>query len=72
MADEMVDVLPRDQIPAIFQPRFVPADRAKIAPDARVLGFAHGGDAHAYATNLMDGHEIVNDTIGGQRIAATW
>ncbi len=71
-AAEIVDVLPRDQIPAVFAPQFVPADRAKIAASASVIGYAHGGAAHAYALNLLNGHEIVNDVVGKRKIAATW
>lgn len=69
---KIVDVLPRDQIPAVFAPRFVPADRAKISASAYVIGYAHGGAARAYALNLLNGHEIVNDLVGGRKIAATW
>ena len=71
-ADEIMDVLPRDQIPAVFAPQFVPADRAMIAASASVIGYAHGGAAHAYALNLLNGHEIVNDVVGKRKIAATW
>lgn len=72
-SDDIVDVLPRDQIPAVFAPRFVPASRAGIKPEAHVIGYAaRGGEAHAYALNLLNGHEIVNDVVGGQKIAATW
>ena len=70
--DEIVDVLPRDQIPAVFAPQFVPADRAMIAASASVIGYAHGGAAHAYALNRLNGHEIVNDVVGKRKIAATW
>jgi hypothetical protein len=64
--------LPQDHFPAILRPRFVPAGRARIAPDAPVFGVAADGEAHAYALRLLDGHEIVNDTVGRHRIVATW
>ncbi len=70
--DQIIDVIPRDRIPAIFRPTFVPASAAKIPPDARVIGYTDQGEAHAYALNLLNGHEIVNDVVGGQKIAATW
>ena len=71
--DEFVDVLARDQIPAVFAPQFVPADRAKIAASAYVIGYAaRGGESHAYALNLLNGHEIVNDVVEGRKIAVTW
>lgn len=71
-SDGLVDVLPKDRIPAIFAPVFVPAARARIRTDAYVIGFAHAGEAHAYSLNLLDGHEIVNDTVGGAPVAVTW
>jgi len=70
-AGDLPDGLPREQILAVFDPTFVPAKGAKIAPGAFVVGYAHGGEAHAYARNLLNPHEIVNDIVGGQRVAIT-
>ena len=64
--------LPRDEIPAVFAPVFVPAGRAQVAATAFVLGVARGGDQHAFALRLLDGHEVVNDTLGGAPLAVTW
>ena len=41
-------------------------------PDEPVLGVALGGEAVAYSLWYLDGHEIVNDLVGGTPIAATW
>lgn len=71
-SDVPVRLLPRDAIPAIFEPKFVSASAAKMPPDAEVIGVAFGDDARAYSINLLDGHEIVNDVVGGHKIAATW
>ncbi len=68
----LLDGLPQDAIPALFAPRFVAAERARIAPGAFVFGYANGGEAHAYALNLLDGHEVVNDVVGARAVAATW
>ena len=65
-------VLPRDAIPAIWDPQFVAAADADMPSDAEVIGVAFEGEAHAYSINLLDGHEIVNDVVGGRKIAATW
>ena len=65
-------LLERDAIPAIWDPVFVSAEEANMPDDAEVIGFAHNGEAHAYSLNLLDRHEIVNDVVGGLRIAATW
>jgi hypothetical protein len=72
---EIVTLLPRDAIPAILDPKplLVPAGSARgIRDDARVLGVALGGDAHAYPIVFLSWHEIVNDVVGGRAIAATW
>ena len=65
-------LLPRGGIPAIFDPEFVPADRADIDEDAWVLGVYHNGEAKAYSLNLLNHHEVVNDEVGGAPVAAVW
>ncbi len=65
-------VLPRDGIPALFRPRFVPAEEVQIADGAHVIGVSIGGESRAYSINLLDNHEIVNDVVGGRPIAVTW
>ncbi|MCH7904744.1 MAG: DUF3179 domain-containing protein [Armatimonadetes bacterium] len=69
---DLAILLPRDGIMAIWDPVFVSAAEANMPDDAEVIGFVHNGEAHAYSINLLDGHEIVNDVVGGERIAATW
>ena len=67
-------VLRPDGIPAILKPVFMTAAEADAVylPDEPVLGVAVGGEARAYSLWLLDRHEIVNDTVGGRAIAATW
>lgn len=71
---DIVTLLPRDAIPAIDDPRFYSAAEAdaEYAPDELVLGVSLNGDSRAYSTGLLSRHEIVNDTVGGQKIAVTW
>jgi len=71
---EIVTLLPRDAIPAIDHPRFYSAAEAgaEYEPDERVLGVSLNGESHAYSTSLLNSHEIVNDTVGGRKIAVTW
>ncbi len=71
---EIVTLLPRDAIPAIDDPLFYPTSEAdaEYAPDERVLGVSLNGESHAYSISYLDRHEIVNDTVGGRRIAVTW
>lgn len=65
--------LPKDAIPAIDTPRFLPAANATLVhPDEPVLGVVIDGQARAYPTWTLNGHEIVNDEIGGTAFAVTW
>jgi len=72
--DPMYMVLPPDAIPSIDDPVLIPVDEVgdRAHPDEPFLGFVHNGEAHAYSTWLLEGHEIVNDEVGGKAIAATW
>ncbi len=73
---EIVTLLPRDAIPAIFDPEFMTIEeiqqRQSLQDEEPVLGFEHNGEAHAYSVLQLDRHEIVNDVVGGRAIAATW
>jgi hypothetical protein len=72
--DPMYMVLPLDGIPSIDDPELIPVGEVgeRAHPDEPFLGFVHNGEAHAYSTWLLEGHEIVNDAVGGKAIAATW
>ncbi len=71
---EIITLLPRDGIPAIDNPEFITIDEADEAydPDELVIGVAFNGEARAYSVPLLSNHEIVNDTVGGEKIAVTW
>lgn len=70
----IVTLLPRDGIPAIDDPEFLDATQAdeEYAPEELVIGVDFNGDARAYSIPLLSSHEIVNDTVGGEKIAVTW
>ena len=70
--DEIRTLLPFDAIPAITDPKFVSASAARLEADAPVIGVTLNGESHAYSLYLLNGHEIVNDVVGGQNIATTW
>ena len=70
--DEIRTLLPFDAIPAITDPQFVSASAVKLDPDAPVIGVTFNGESHAYSLYLLNGHEIVNDVVGGLKIATTW
>jgi len=64
---------PRDGIPAIDHPKFVPAANARfLRGNDRVLGVNHNGVAKAYPIGILNWHEIVNDDFAGKPVAVTW
>ncbi len=65
-------VLPRDAIPAIFNPEFEPAAKARLADYELVIGVVGENEQRAYPTWQLDRHEIVNDLFEGRPIAVTW
>lgn len=46
----------------------------QVTDNELVLGVVTGGKARAYPINMLTGpsREIINDTLGGRAIAATW
>ena len=70
--DPIHTLLPFDAIPAITHPLFVPTAKAKLDADAPVIGVNFNNESHAYSLYLLNGHEIVNDVVGGKKIATTW
>ena len=65
-------LLPRGGIPAIDHPQYVSADQASITDSAYVFGIVIEGQPVAYSLNLLNSHEIVNDTVGKTNFAAVW
>ncbi len=62
-----------DRIPAIDEPQMLPASQADFMADEElILGVTAEGEARAYSLWHLDRHEIVNDWLGGDPIAATW
>lgn len=70
--DPIVQLLDRDAIPAIRNPRFAASSKASLRPDEKVLGVVIGGEAHAYPLIDLDRHEVVDDVVAGTPIAASW
>lgn len=71
--DRVYSLIQPDRIPAIDEPQLVPAAQADfMADDELVLGVVRAGIAKAYSLWHLDRHEIVNDWLGEQPIAATW
>ena len=64
----------RDGIAALDDPKFLTAAQAKglWSSSDRVLGLHFNGEAKAYPIRIMDGHEVVNDRVGGRPVLVTW
>ena len=63
-------VCPRGCIPALDQPAVTDAKGGAWYPDDDlVFGIVVGRQARAYPRNIMEVHEMVNDTLGGRHIA---
>lgn len=73
-AREIKIVLEKDAIPAILNPQFLSVAEAidVYHDDELVLGVEIDGEAHAYSIAWLSRVEIVNDVVGGRKIAATW
>ncbi len=63
-------ICPRGCIPALDQPAVTDAEGGSWYPDDDlVFGVVVGRQARAYPKNIMEVHEMVNDTLGGRSIA---
>lgn len=64
---------PKDGIPALTHPKFVPAGAAAfMSDDDRVLGIVIGKEARAYPLRILNWHEVVNDNVGQRPVAITY
>jgi hypothetical protein len=65
---------PKDGIPSIDNPKFVsPADASKFLDDNEPgIALEVGSTARFYPFQILVWHEIVNDTIDGQRLLVTY
>lgn len=64
---------PRDGIPAIDKPQFLPAEKTKyLKASDRVLGLSRNNISKVYPISIMNWHEIVNDELGDEKIVVTF
>jgi hypothetical protein len=64
---------PKDGIPAIDRPLFLPVATPPGLDDREpVIGFGVGEDLRAYPLRYLLWHEIVNDEVGGVPVAITY
>lgn len=70
---EIWDIIARDRIPSIDDPKFIPIGDETDIPDREpVVSLVINGDARAYPLRIMMWHEIANDTVGGVPVAVTY
>ena len=71
---DIVTLLDFDAIKAIDNPEFLSPDEVgdTYRPNEKVIGVSIDGDSRAYSVPMLSRHEIVNDTVGGVKIAVTW
>jgi len=64
----------KDCIPSIDNPEFWSASAAEdfLTDDDVVLGIIYKDEARAYPMRILDRHEIVNDTIQGDRVLISY
>ena len=62
-----------DGIPDLRRPSFLEAaDAGHMRPDDRVFGLEINGDIRAYPLRVVNAHEMVNDSVGGEPISLMW
>ena len=71
---KLITLLPKDAIPAIFDPSFIDAEAAnrQLVDTDLVIGVTVNGEHRAYGVAFLSAHEVVNDVVGGRAIAVTW
>ena len=62
----------RDGIPALVDPKVVPAGEAPWRDDQIVMGVSRNGESRAYPIALLNWHELVNDKLGGEPILVSY
>lgn len=67
---EVIKVLERDVIPAIYAPTFT-TDPA-LDPSEEVIGVVVNGEARAYPLRILNWHEAVNDVVGGEPLLISY
>lgn len=63
---------PKDGIPSIDDPNFIPASEAAIDNSDRILGVMYNGIAKAYPISILNYHEIVNDRFADAPVVITY
>ncbi len=64
---------PKDGIPALTNPKLLPAKDAKyLIPNDRVIGLEINNEYRAYPIKILNYHEIVNDIIASEPVIVSY
>lgn len=64
---------PKDGIPALLEPKFIPAQNVDyLNPNDQVMGVVIGNQARAYPIKILNWHEAVNDTLNHRPLVVTF
>ena len=70
---EIRQIVARDAIPALDEPRFVSVSEVDwLAAREPVIAISIKGDVRAYPLQILTWHEIVNDVVGGHSVIVTF
>ncbi|MCH7745624.1 MAG: DUF3179 domain-containing protein [Chloroflexi bacterium] len=72
--DDITQVITRDGIPAIDNPKFITPEEAEawLGEVEPVIALEINGESKAYPLQILTWHEIVNDVVGGVSVAVTF
>ncbi len=65
-------LLPKDAIRPIYEPKFVAGQEASLRWEELVIGVELNGESRAYPVGPLNSREMVNDVVGGVPILVTW
>jgi hypothetical protein len=69
---EPIQYRAKDSRPALTEPQFVEAARAKLVAGAMGIGVSVGGESRFYPLFILQYHQVVNDTCGGKAVACSY
>lgn len=70
--DSFRQLLSRDGITPIYDPKFVSAAKASFGDNDLVMGVTINGESKAYPVGMLNFREMVIDEVGGVPILVTW
>ncbi len=68
----VVDLLPQDAIPPIYEPTYQPVDGYDGAADDDIVVVESGESVRGYPVRYLTSHEVVDDELAGVPIAVRW